>query len=251
MEENKLKAKAKELFSARNLVYLAVLLALVVVLQAVGGTIAIGPVSLNFTLIPIALGAILLGVWGGAFLGFACGLVVLIQVIVGAGFYAIIWTGSPVITTITCLAKTTVAGAIAGVAYKGIAKKNKLAAVFVSAGLVPVINTLLFILGCLCMGDVLTGAFGVSGGQLLVFILVSLVTYNFFIEFAINLLLSPALHRVVVVVEKQIGKKKKKPEAVEEAPAEEEIKEPIAVEDKPKEDEGADVPKEAGEEKGE
>jgi len=83
----------KRFFSARNIVYLAVLLALVVVLQAVGGTIPIGVVSLNFTLVPIALGAILFGAGGGAFLGFACGIVVLIQVILGGGFYAVIWTG--------------------------------------------------------------------------------------------------------------------------------------------------------------
>ena len=51
----------KELFSARNLSYTAVLLALVIVLQAVGGTISIGVVQLNFTLVPIVLGAILFG----------------------------------------------------------------------------------------------------------------------------------------------------------------------------------------------
>lgn len=217
MEKNKF-------FSAKNLVYLAVLLALVVVLQAVGGTIPVGVVSLNFTLIPIALGAILFGAAGGAFLGFACGIVVLIQVIVGGGFYAIIWTGSPVLTTLTCVVKTTAAGALAGLTYKAIAKKNKLAATFVCAGLVPVINTALFVVGCLCMSDILTEAYGVSGGNLLVFILVSLVTYNFFIEFAINLLLAPAIHRVVLVVEKMIGKKKKKkvvPESGENASAEE------------------------------
>jgi uncharacterized membrane protein len=201
----------KRFFSARNIVYLAVLLALVVVLQAVGGTIPIGVVSLNFTLVPIALGAILFGAGGGAFLGFACGIVVLIQVILGGGFYAVIWTGSPVLTTLTCIVKTTAAGALAGLVYKLIAKKNKLAATFVSAGLVPVINTSIFVLGCLCMSDTLTAEYGISGGNLLVFILVSLVTYNFFIEFAINLLLAPAIHRVISVVEKMIGKKKKKP----------------------------------------
>lgn len=201
----------KKFFSARNIVYLAVLLALVVVLQAVGGTIPIGVVSLNFTLIPIALGAILFGAAGGAFLGFACGIVVLIQVIVGGGFYAVIWNGSPFLTTLTCIVKTTAAGAVAGWIYRLIAKKSKLAATFVSAGLVPVLNTAIFVLGCLCMSDVLTAEYGVSGGNLLVFILVSLVTYNFFIEFAINLLLAPAIHRVVLVVEKAIVKKKGRP----------------------------------------
>ncbi len=197
----------KKFFSAKNIAYLAVLLALVIVLQAVGGTITFGTVSLNFTLIPIALGARLFGVWGGAFLGLACGIVVLIQVIIGGGFYSVIWLGSPVITTLTCLVKTTAAGAVAGVMYRLVAKKNKYAATFVAAGLVPFINTALFIIGCLCMSDVLTAAYGVSGGDLLVFILVQLITFNFFIEFALNMLLSPAIHRVIAVVERSIIKR--------------------------------------------
>lgn len=197
----------KKFFSAKNIAYLAVLLALVVVLQAVGGTITFGTVSLNFTLIPIALGAILFGAWGGAFLGLACGIVVLVQVIVGGGFYAVIWLGSPVITSLTCLVKTTAAGAVAGISYRLIAKKNKYVATFVAAGLVPFINTALFIIGCLCMSDVLTAAYGVSGGDLLTFILVQLITFNFFIEFALNMLLSPAIYRVITVVERSILKR--------------------------------------------
>lgn len=199
----------KGFFTAKNIAYLAVLLALVVVLQAVGGSVSFGLVSLNFTLIPIVLGAILFGAWGGAFLGLACGIVVLVQVIVGGGFYAVIWTGSPVITFFTCVLKTTVAGFVAGLIYGLIAKKNKYVATFVAAGLVPVINTALFIIGCLCMSNVLAQAYGLSGINILIFILVNLVTFNFFIEFALNLVLAPAIVRVVAVVEKTVMNKKK------------------------------------------
>lgn len=200
----------KSFFSARNIAYLAVLLALVIVLQAVGGTITFGTVSLNFTLIPIALGAILFGWIGGGMLGLACGIVVLIQVIAGGGFYAVIWTGSPIVTTLTCLIKTTAAGMLAGFVYTLVEKKNKYVAVFLAAGLVPVINTALFIVGMLCMSNVLSANYGVNGIDILIFILVSLITFNFFIEFAINLLLAPAIRRVVLVVEKSIGKKRGK-----------------------------------------
>ena len=83
----------KGVFSAKRVTGIAVLLALVIVLQAIGGTILIGAVQLNFTLIPIVLGAILFGAGVGGFLGFACGGVVLIQVITGsAPFYVLIWT---------------------------------------------------------------------------------------------------------------------------------------------------------------
>lgn len=207
--------KKERFFTARNIAYLAVLLALVIVLQAVGGTITFGTVSLNFTLIPIALGAILFGVRGGGLFGLACGIVVLIQVIVGGGFYAVIWTGNPVVTTLTCIVKTTAAGAVAGLVYRLLSPKNKYVAVFLAAGLVPVINTALFIVGMLCMSNVLSAEYGVNGIDILIFILVSLITFNFFIEFAINLLLAPAIYRIVLVVEKTFLRKRRQVQAQE------------------------------------
>ena len=94
----------KGFFSAKNVTGIAVLLALVIVLQTFGGTITIGAVQLNFTLIPIVLGAIMFGPWVGGFLGFACGVVVLIQVIMGfVAFYALIWANDPIVTTLTCI----------------------------------------------------------------------------------------------------------------------------------------------------
>lgn len=209
----------KGFFTAKNIAYLAVLLSLVVVLQAVGGSVSFGLVSLNFTLIPIVIGAILFGAAGGAFLGLACGIVVLVQVIFGGGFYAVIWAGNPVITFFTCVLKTTVAGFVAGLVYGLLAKKNKYVATFVAAGLVPVINTALFILGCLCMSsevlafrDFLVNDAGMAeyaGMNPFIFILLVLVTFNFFIEFALNLVLAPAIVRVVAVVEKTVMNKKK------------------------------------------
>ena len=193
----------KAFFSSKNVTGMAVLLALVIVLQAVGGTISIGAVQLNFTLIPIVLGAIMFGPWVGGILGFACGVVVLIQVIMGSvPFYALIWTNDPIVTTLTCIVKTTAAGIVSGILYQLISKKNALVAMFVASGIVPVVNTLLFIVGCLFMTN---SVHQMAGGQnVLVFILVGLVTFNFFIEFAINLIVAPSLHRVIGVLKKTL-----------------------------------------------
>lgn len=204
----------KSFFTAKNVAYLAVLLALVVVLQIWASSIPVGQngAMLNFSLIPIVLGAILLGPIGGVFLGFACGVVVLIQVIVmtGSPFYVAIWANSPVVTTFTCILKTTAAGLVAGFCYRLISEKNKLVAVFAASAVVPVINTGLFILGCLCMSDTIADFGGELGnaGDIFVFILVFLVSFNFFIELGINLVLSPAIHRVVLIAEKRLSVKK-------------------------------------------
>lgn len=186
-------------FSAKNITVLGVLLALVIVLQVFGGVINVGPVQLNFTLIPIVLGALVLGPIAGALLGFACGVVVAIQVIMGlVPFYTLIWSESPVIAMLTCLVKTTVAGWLSGVVYKKLANKNRYAAVFVASAIVPVVNTSLFILGCLGMWNAIASM--ASGSNVFGYILVSIVTYNFFLELAVNLLVAPALYRVIKAV---------------------------------------------------
>jgi len=198
----------KKFFSAKNVATLGVLLALTIVLQLFASSITIGPVSLNFALIPIVLAAVVLGPWEGMFMGLACGVVVLFQVIFPAGpaaaFYTAIWTNDPVVTAITCLVKTTAAGLLAGFLFRWIEKKNRYVAVFVASGIVPIVNTGLFILGCLGM---VNSVYAMAGGEnVLVFILVGLVTFNFFIEFGINLIVAPGIHTVYKVVEKKFSK---------------------------------------------
>ena len=203
-------AAEKKFFSAANMAKLGVLLALVIALQAFGGSINIGIVSLNFTLIPIVLGAILLGPAAGALLGFACGVVVLVQVIMGLSpFYVIIWANSPFVTVLTCIVKTMAAGAAAGALFRLIEKKNRYVAVFAASAAVPVVNTAPFIVGCLCMQDSIAmyQATAEAGGMnVFLFILVGLVTFNFFIELAVNLIVAPALNTVIGAVEKRIAR---------------------------------------------
>ena len=188
-------------FSARRVTWLAILLALVIVLQTFGGSVNIGAVQLNFTLVPIVLGAIILGPLAGLILGLACGIVVLIQVIIGlVPFYTLIWTETPVVAALTCVVKTTVAGFLCGYVYKLFAKKNAYVAVFVAASVVPIVNTGLFILGCLGMWDAILTIAG--GSNIFGFIVISLVGFNFFVELAVNLLVSPALYKVIKIVDK-------------------------------------------------
>lgn len=207
--------KKIEFFSAKNIAFLAVLIALVVVLQLWGSMIPIGVAGLNlsFVLIPITLGAMILGPIAGGVLGFVFGFVVLMTGVTGANFFtAYVLADSPFFTVITVLLKGIVAGSVAGILYKLIAKKNRYVAAFTAAAAVPVINTAIFILGALCMSGSLK-AFVSSympefdGRNIMYIILVGLVTVNFFIELAVNVVCAPALHTVDGVVEKRIIKK--------------------------------------------
>ena len=190
-------------FTAKQITGIAVLLALVIVLQTVLGSVSVGAVTLNFTLIPIVLGGILFGGVAGLILGFACGVVVLIQVMLGANpFYTLIWANDPLVTTLTCLVKSSVAGYLGGLVYSMLRKKQPIVAVFVASAIVPIVNTGLFIVGCLLMVDSVHSLSAISGQNLLVFILVGLVTFNFFIELAINMIFAPAINRIIKIIKR-------------------------------------------------
>lgn len=202
----------KKFFSARNIAYLAVLVALVIVLQLWGSAIPIGPAGLNlsFVLIPITLGAIILGPVSGIILGFVFGFVVLMTGVTGSNFFtSYVFNDSPVITTLTCIIKGVAAGFVGGLLYRLIETKNKYVAVIVASIAVPVVNTGLFILGALCMSGSITNfadAFmpDVAGNNIIYIIIIGLVTVNFFIELAINVIFAPALYTVDRVVTKSI-----------------------------------------------
>ncbi len=195
----------KSYFTAKNITYLAVLLALVIVLQIWGGSIKIGATSLSFVLVPIVLGGVLLGIAAGAILGFVFGFIVLMYGITGAdAFTALLFNAHPVITSFLCLVKGAAAGAVAGLLYKLISRKNKYVAVFVASAAAPVVNTGLFIIGALFMGDFISQTFVPDGQSLMYFLVIGCAGINFIVEFAINILLSPAIFTVNNVLEKQL-----------------------------------------------
>ena len=197
----------KKFFSAKNIAYFAVLLALVVVLQCCGGFFRIGATSLSFVLIPIVLGGILLGPLAGGVLGFVFGFVTLMYGFGADPFTTYLLNDSPVMTVLICIVKGTAAGIVPAYLYKLVAKKNVLAGVFVAAAAAPVVNTGLFIVGCFMISKTIAAVAG-EGVSVAYFLFIGCAGFNFLIEFAINLVLSPAVQRVVLVVEKQINKKK-------------------------------------------
>lgn len=198
----------KNFFSAKNITILAVLVALVVVLQVCGGYFVIGTTSLSFVLIPIVLGGILLGVWAGALLGFLFGFIVLMYGVSGTdAFTATLLAQQPALTVLTVLLKGILAGIVPALLYKVIAKKQKYVAVFVAAASAPLVNTGVFVLGALCMSGLFTEFATANGVSLTYFIFIGCAGINFIIEFALNLVLSPAIYTVINVVEKQILKK--------------------------------------------
>lgn len=168
--------------------------ALVVLAQLVSGLIRIGSLTVTFALLPIIVGAALYGRKMGAWLGFVLALVILLD---GgtAPFYAINWY----LTVILVVAKTTVAGYVAGLIYPLLAKKNEILAAVVTGTLVPVINTGIFLVFCLVAFRSLIPS-EASGFRLIADAILLYCGGNFLVEVLVNLTLSTVVIRVVRVV---------------------------------------------------
>lgn len=194
---------------AKKITYFAVLTALTLVLQLVGNTVKIGFITLNFSLIPIVLAALLLGVWYGAALGGITGLIILLNNgILGAdGFTNVLFVSDPVVITLVCILKTGVAGAISALLFKWLKKYNPYLAVFVASGVVPIINSGLFIVGMLMITDSLYAShFIAEGANALYTIVIVFVGLNFVFEFAVNVIFAPAIYRVITVIDPSFKK---------------------------------------------
>lgn len=200
----------RKFFSAQKVTGIAVLVALIVILQLLGGYFRIGATSLSFVLVPIVLGGALYGVTVGGILGCAFGLVVLLQGVSGVDYFTmVLFQDHPVYTALLCLVKGAAAGVCAGLVYKLVAKKNAYVAIFLAAATAPIVNTGLFILGSLAfLQDTLTANF-TDGHSIMYFLIIVCAGINFLVELAINLISAPALHTVYGVVEKQIKGKRR------------------------------------------
>lgn len=179
--------------------------ALVVVLQLLGSFIRLGTFSISLVLIPIVVGAALLGPLEGGWLGLVFGAVVLISGD-AAGFLAISIPG----TVITVLVKGIAAGLVAGLVYRLIEKKNRWAAILTAAIVCPVVNTGVFFAGCyLFFFDALSVSAADEGKSVFLYIILVLIGGNFLFELLFNLLLSPAVLRLTEIGEKIFRNRKR------------------------------------------
>ncbi len=182
----------------RRLTLAALLTAVVVVLALLGTAIRFGTFNLNLALVPIVIGAAMLGVWYGAWFGFVNAVVILLSGD-AAPFLAVNVAG----TIVTVLAKGILAGLVSGLAYKLLEHKNKYAAVVLAALVCPLVNTGVFLIGCrIFFWDTLhTWSQGSGAGSTFAYAILFLVGTNFLIELAINVILAPAIARILGISE--------------------------------------------------
>ena len=184
----------KKTIDVRTIVGVAIFLAIIAVLQALGSFIRFGPFSISLVLIPIVVGAALYGPLWGALLGLWFGIMVF-------------WTGdanlffgiNPLGTIVTVLLKGALAGFAAGLVFKALEKKNMWIAVICAAIVCPVVNTGVFLLGCqLFFLPTVSGWAEAAGfANVGAYMIVGLVGLNFVFELLINIVFSPVILKLI------------------------------------------------------
>ncbi len=180
-----------------KMVGIALMMALVVVMQAISSIIPpVSGFSISLVLIPVVLGAAIYGPGAGALLGATFGVVVFVNCVTGADpGGAMVFQANPALCFLVVLAKGTLAGLASGWVYKLLKGKNAYVAMLLAAIVCPVINTGVFVASMLLFFiDVLAAWAG--GGDLLGYVLTGLILANFVPELVINIVFSPAGERI-------------------------------------------------------
>ncbi len=187
--------------STKNMVLGSILTALVIILQFMGSFIKLGMFSVSLVLIPIVIGAAACGKKVSSWLGFVFGVVVLIS-----GDAAAFLTVNVVGTIITVLLKGLLCGLCAGIVFDILKGKNKYIATIASAIVCPLVNTGVFLLGCLAffMPTVSSWAVGAGFGENVgKYMIIVLVGFNFVFELIFNIVLSPVIIRILSAKEQK------------------------------------------------
>ena len=172
------------------------LLAIEIVLQILGNYIVIpgGFANLNFSLIIIALGAILYGPVVGGFLGLVSGALTLFSPSTMSIFFSI----SPIGTVLACLLKTTIAGVVAGIISNLLKKKHDLLSSILVSIAVPTLNTGIFAIFAIIFFKPLLA--GINPDSMAAALFLGLIGFNFIIEIIITVIVVPSLYKIVLSV---------------------------------------------------
>ncbi len=190
-----------------RLVQMGLLSGLIILLQLYLVIPLPGSLTLSLVLVPIVVGAVLFGPGAGAFLGGVFGAVVSVMAIQGqlGALTTMMVEYNPFLTVAVCMLKGIAAGFVAGLIAKGF-KKHAFVGILLAAAAAPIVNTGIFLAGMLTIfQDVMmdfAAGIGMAGTSALYFAIVVLVGINFIVEFAANLVLSPAIASIVKAVKK-------------------------------------------------
>ena len=185
----------KKTSNAFKLTYLAIMTAIVIVLQFAGSFIHLGTFSISLVLLPIVLGVVVGGPLSGLWLGLTFGVTVL-----ATGDAALFLGINAFGTVLTVLIKGMLCGFCAGLVFKLLQNINLYLATLCAAIVCPLVNTGIFLVGTRLffwnwVNEMANGA----GSAAWAWVFVALIGGNFIFELLFNIVLSPAIIRLLTV----------------------------------------------------
>lgn len=189
--------------NVEKMVGIAMLAAIIIVLQFVGNFIKIGSFSVSLVLLPIVIGAGLYGVSAGAILGAVFGAVVVFGYL--SGSVDLLWTANPIATALVCFIKGAGAGLCSALVYNLFSKSkikygDKIGSYF-AAIVCPIVNTGIFLLAMFTIFKPQLIEYA-GGTDIIYFAFIGLAGVNFLIELGVNIILAPVVINVVNAVRK-------------------------------------------------
>jgi len=184
--------------NVQKFVGIAMLAAVVVVLQFIGNYIKFGDVSISLVLLPIVVGAALYGPVAGAILGGVFGAIIVAGYLSGA--VDGLWLANPVATAAVCFIKGCAAGYLSGLVFKLFSRKNtssgRVIGSYAAAITCPIVNTGIFLLAMFTIFKPQLIKFA-GGTNAFYFAFIGLAGVNFLIELAVNIILAPVIVGIV------------------------------------------------------
>lgn len=140
--------QTKKRVNTRYITELGLFIGIILLMKVTGlSSIPVGPLVMTFTMIPIAVGAMLLGPLAGTILGTFYGFLSLYDAITGkspmtAAFFAV----SPFMTVLLCIGTRTLVGYLTGLLFRVFQKldRHRIWSYFAGGLLAPMLNTILF-----------------------------------------------------------------------------------------------------------
>ncbi len=171
------------------------------------GFLKIGIVEITFNMIPVVIGAIVIGPAAGAFLGALFGAASFWQCFGQSTFGTLLFGVNPFFTVLICFVPRILAGLLPGLIFRAMTnKKDNIAAYFVSAAVGSLTNTVLFVGGfCLLFKDTMLGMASDNGLSPLAFIATAFLL-NAAVELVANTAIAAAVSKAVTKAEKSKSK---------------------------------------------
>lgn len=171
------------------------------------GFLKIGIVEITFNMIPVVIGAIVIGPAAGAFLGALFGAASFWQCFGQSTFGTLLFGVNPFFTVLICFVPRILAGLLPGLIFRAMTKKkDNIAAYFVAAAVGSLTNTVLFVGGfCLLFKDTMLGMASDNGLSPLAFIATAFLL-NAAVELVANTAIAAAVSKAVTKAEKSKSK---------------------------------------------